>query len=75
MPGPYRVEAPTATDLSWCRELQARYRDLELGIVDANVVALEVRLEEPMVATLDQRHIRAVRPAHVVAFEPLPSRA
>jgi uncharacterized protein len=71
--GAYRVEAPTATDLSRCRELQARYRDLELGVVDASVIALAERLEEPKVATLDQRHFRAVRPAHVAAFELLPS--
>jgi hypothetical protein len=71
--GAYRVEAPTLTDLSRCRELQARYRDLDLGIVDASVIALAERFEEPKVATLDQRHFRAVRPAHVVAFELLPS--
>src|SRR6188472_3884954 len=44
--GAYRVEAPTAKDLSRCRELQARYRDLGLGIVDASVIALAERLEE-----------------------------
>jgi predicted nucleic acid-binding protein len=71
--GAYRVEAPTAIDLSRCRDLQERYRDLQLGIVDASVMALAERLEEPKLATLDQRHFRAVRPAHVVAFELLPS--
>lgn len=67
--GVYRVEPPTGADLARCRELQARYADLSLGIVDASVVALAERLGEPKVGTLDQRHFRAVRPAHVEAFE------
>lgn len=70
--GVYRVEPPTGADLARCRELQARYADLELGIVDASVVALVERLSEPKVATLDQRHFRAVRPAHIEALELLP---
>jgi len=67
--GVYRVEAPTGADLARCRELQALYADLALGVVDASVVALAERLSEPKVATLDQRHFRAVRPAHVDALE------
>ena len=67
--GVYRVEAPTVVDLARCRELQARYADLALGIVDASVVALAERLSELKVATLDQRHFRAVRPAHLDALE------
>jgi predicted nucleic acid-binding protein len=70
--GSYRVEPPTPADLARCRDLQAQYRDLALGVVDASVVALAERLEEPKVATLDQRHFRTVRPAHVAALELLP---
>jgi uncharacterized protein len=70
--GAYRVEPPTAVDLARCRDLQERYRDLALGVVDASVVALAERLGEPKVATLDQRHFRAVRPAHVPALELVP---
>jgi predicted nucleic acid-binding protein len=70
--GVYRVEAPTASDLRRCRELQADYRDLALGVVDASVMALAERLNEPKVATLDHRHFRTVRPAHVDVFELLP---
>jgi hypothetical protein len=43
-----------------------------LGVVDASVVALVERLDEPKVATLDQRHFRAVRPAHVDTLQLLP---
>ncbi|MEO5966184.1 MAG: PIN domain-containing protein [Candidatus Limnocylindrales bacterium] len=67
--GVYRVEAPTGADLARCRELQARYGDLALGVVDASVVALTERLGESKVATLDQRHFGAVRPGHVDALE------
>ena len=70
--GAYRVEPPATIDLTRCRELQDTYRDLSLGVVDASIVALAERLDEPKVATLDQRHFRAVRPTHVAAFELLP---
>lgn len=70
--GAYRVEAPTASDLRRCRELQDRYGDLALGVVDASVVALAERLGESKVATLDHRHFRAVRPAHVHSLRLLP---
>lgn len=70
--GAYRVEPPSSADLSRCRDLQDRYRDLSLGVVDASIIALAERLDEPKVATLDQRHFRAVRPAHVAAFELMP---
>jgi predicted nucleic acid-binding protein len=70
--GAYRIEPPTGTDHARCRELQARYADLGLGVVDASVIALAERLGEPKLATLDQRHFRVVQPAHVGAFELVP---
>jgi len=70
--GSYQVEPPTGSDLARCRELQATYGDLGLGIVDASIVALAERLNEPKVATLDQRHFRAVRPLHVTGLELVP---
>jgi len=70
--GAYRIEPPTPADLTRCRDLQARYRDLALGVVDASVVALAERFEESKVASLDHRHFRAVRPTHVAALELLP---
>ena len=70
--GAYRAEAPTPTDLGRCPRLQEIYADLGLGMVDASIVALAEPLEEPKVATLDERHFRAVRPEHVGAFEIVP---
>lgn len=70
--GAYQVEPVTSADLARCRELQATYADLGLGVVDASVVAVAERLGEVRIATLDQRHFRAVRPAHVAAFDIVP---
>lgn len=71
--GIYRIEPPSVTDLRRCRALQSQYQDLGLGVVDASVITLAERLGEQKVATLDQRHFRAVRPAHVDALRLLPS--
>ena len=70
--GRYRVEHPTRADLARCLELQERYADLSLGVVDASVIALAERLDEPKVATLDERHFRTVRPSHVPALRIVP---
>jgi uncharacterized protein len=70
--GAYRVESPTAADFERCRELQERYSDLRLGVVDASVIALAERLGEPNVASPDHRHFAAVRPRHVAALTLLP---
>jgi predicted nucleic acid-binding protein len=70
--GVYRVENPTQGDLERCLELQRTYADLEVGIVDASVLALVERLGEPKLATLDHRHFATMRPLHVGALELLP---
>jgi uncharacterized protein len=70
--GAYRLEPPTPADLARCRELQATYPDLGLGVVDASVIALAERLHESKIATLDHRHFTVVRPNHVSALAILP---
>jgi hypothetical protein len=70
--GAYRLEACTSADLERCRELQVKYQDQSLGVVDASVIALVERLGEPRLATLDHRHFAIVRPAHTDALELLP---
>lgn len=72
--GAYRVETPTQSDLERCLDLQGQYADLNLGVVDASVLALIERLGEPKLATLDHRHFATVRPSHVDALELLPRR-
>jgi predicted nucleic acid-binding protein len=39
-----------------------RYADMGLGLADASLVVLAQRLETIDIATLDERHFRAVRP-------------
>ncbi len=57
-------------------ELAQRYADLDLSLADASLVALAARLETTKIATLDERHFRAVRPASgETAFRLLPSDA
>lgn len=70
--GELLVEHVTAADWLRIAELVAKYRDLRLGTVDASVVALAERLRISTVITLDERHFRVVRPAHVEAFTLIP---
>lgn len=61
-------------DSDWARiaELMEEYLDLPLGMVDASVIAVAERRELEVIATLDQRHFRVVRPRHVAAFTLVP---
>ena len=71
--GAIRVEELRPIDYSRVRAICRRYVDLPLGFVDAAVVAVAERLKEARVASLDHRHFSVVRPAHVQAFELVPS--
>jgi hypothetical protein len=73
--GAYRVEELTPTDHVRIRELCDRYADSDVGFVDAAVLAVVERLGEPKLATLDQRHFRALRPRHVDLLRLLPADA
>jgi uncharacterized protein len=53
-------------------ELVRKYHDLPLGTVHASVIAAAERLGLAQIATLDGRHVTAVRPAHLPVFELLP---
>ena len=70
--GAYRVEDPNPDDYRRVREVCDRYADADIGFVDAAVLALVERLNEPKLATLDHRHFGAVRPRHVEALRLLP---
>ena len=70
--GAYLVENLEPDDHSRVRDLMERYADLDLGFVDAAVVAVAERLDEPKVATLDHRHFSVVRPRHVQSLTLLP---
>lgn len=71
--GLYSVEHPTRADLGRCHELQTTYADLEVGVVDASVLAAVERLRESKLATLDHRHFGTMRPRHTEELRLLPS--
>jgi predicted nucleic acid-binding protein len=70
--GAYQVEDIQTQDYRRIRELCDRYADADVGFVDAAVLAVTARLDEPKLATLDHRHFRALRPRHVDALQLLP---
>lgn len=41
-----------------------RWKSIELGLADASLLALAARLRTTRIATLDERHFRAVKPIH-----------
>jgi uncharacterized protein len=63
----------TLVDLTsddWHRvvELLEQYHDLDLGVVDASIIAVAERLNVTTIATLNDRDFRVVRPRHCDAF-------
>jgi len=71
--GAYRLEPLTLDDLQRAAELESEYADLDLGLVDASVIALCERLGETKVATLDRRDFSVVRPRHCESLSLLPA--
>lgn len=67
-----RVEPLEGDDYRRMSELVDTYRNLQLGAVDAAVVAFAERLAVTTVATVDRRDFSVVRPRHVDHFELLP---
>lgn len=59
-------------DFERMAQLVEKYADFPLGGSDASVIALAERLHVTTILTLDRRHFRAVRPAHIDAFQLLP---
>ena len=70
--GDPRIESLTGIDYQRAAQLVDRYADLDLGFVDASVIAVAERLGIDTVATINHRDFRVVRPAHVDAFTLVP---
>jgi hypothetical protein len=70
--GAFLVEDLEAEDYSRVRDVMDRYTDEDIGFVDAAILAVVERLNEPKLATLDRRHFCVLRPRHVDALELLP---
>jgi len=70
--GVFQVEELKSGDYQRVAALLEQYIDLRVGFVDAAVLAIVERLNEPKLATLDRRHFSIMRPRHVEALELLP---
>ena len=70
--GAYLVEELKPEDYRRMPELSDRYADADMGFVDAAVLAVAERRNEPKLATLDHRHFGLLRPRHVDALRLLP---
>jgi predicted nucleic acid-binding protein len=57
----YEYESPLPSDLVRALELDARFENLELGLVDGTVAALAERREVYRVLTTDRRDFGAIR--------------
>lgn len=60
--GRFLAEPVAPADWLPIAELVARFRDLDLGTVDASVVVAANRLGDRTIATLDRRHFEVLRP-------------
>ncbi|HEY4451341.1 MAG TPA: PIN domain-containing protein [Solirubrobacteraceae bacterium] len=73
--GAYQVEW-WATAIHETIALAERHESMELGLTDASLLALAARLDTTRIATLDERHFRALRPqSGADAFTLLPADA
>jgi predicted nucleic acid-binding protein len=71
--GAYLVQDLLADDYGRVRQICDRYADSDIGFVDASVLAIVERLNEPKLATLDRRHFALLRPRHVDSLTLLPA--
>lgn len=71
--GDLEVMAPELEDWPRIAELVEKYANIPLDGTDASVVVAAERLDTPLVITLDERHFRAVAPAHCEALKLLPA--
>ena len=71
--GAYQVPILTEEDLARAAELEKAYDDLDLGVVDASVIAVCERIGCETVLTFDRRDFAVVRPAHCRALTLLPA--
>lgn len=71
--GAFSCELPAPGDLAACREVIARYRDLDLGFADAAVMVTADRLNTNCILTVDERDFRAVVSRRGHAYRLLPA--
>jgi predicted nucleic acid-binding protein len=70
--GQLTIEDLTQADWARVAELLGTYSNISLDAADASIIAIAERLNQSVIATLDERDFRIVRPAHADTFELLP---
>ena len=73
MRGSFNLEQFSHADLVRSRALLAKYRELDLGLADAAVIATAERLRIDRILTVHERNFRAVRSESGKAFVLLPA--
>jgi len=63
------IEQLEPEDIVRAEVLLKKYADLEVGFVDATVIATAERLDAAEILTTDRRHFSPIRPAHVGLFQ------
>lgn len=66
--GEFIIEPLEFEDVTRAEALLRKYSDLDLGFVDASVIATAERLDAAEMLTTDRRHFSAVRPQHIGVF-------
>jgi len=73
--GRFTVACLEREDYATVLDLEARYADLELGLVDCALIVLAQRHRTTRILSFDERHLRAVVPLDGGAFTLLPADA
>ncbi len=70
----YEYELPLPSDLVRALELDARFKDLEMGLVDGTIAAVAERRQVYRILTTDRRDLGAIRvgPRFARALDLLP---
>ena len=71
--GRFDVACLDPTDYATVLELEDRYADLDLGLVDCTLIAIAARARTRRLLTLDERHFRTVTPLDGGSFVLLPA--
>jgi predicted nucleic acid-binding protein len=66
------IEHFTGQDLVRAADLMKKYKDNNIGWVDASIIAIAERLKISRILTTDRRHFGAIRPQHCKKLEMLP---
>jgi uncharacterized protein len=70
--GELKIEGLTHEDFRRSYQLLESYSDMNIGFVDASVVAVAERLKIHRILTTDRKHFSVIRPRHCQTFELLP---